>query len=97
MYKLGGGYHFSTRCSAASGRLWPSPTLSSQALIYLRHNTCNPLVCEELIHNTCVLYIQKGMATAAVAFPVPLPTVLTISSVCRMSTDSPLLFYEWFV
>jgi hypothetical protein len=40
------------RPSAASGRRQPSPTLSSQIVIYLRHNLRSPLVCEKLIHNT---------------------------------------------
>jgi anti-sigma regulatory factor (Ser/Thr protein kinase) len=44
-------YYPSTRCAVASGRLWPSRALNSQVVIYLRHNPCNPLVCEELIHN----------------------------------------------
>jgi hypothetical protein len=38
---LDGCCHPSTRCTATFGRLRLSPTLSSQIVIYLRHNPCS--------------------------------------------------------
>jgi hypothetical protein len=47
-----GWYHSLVWYTAASGRLRPSPPLSSYIVIYLRHNVYSLLLFEEPIHNT---------------------------------------------
>jgi hypothetical protein len=50
IYMLDVRYHL-LRYTAASGHRWLSPTLRSQAVVYLRHDPCNS---QGASHNTAI-------------------------------------------